>query len=88
MIAYVPTPRHVSQASAQSQELAHKLEHVIREYRQSHPQLGEGEIQQAIQMAASRTGAGVQRTRLVLVLLVAASVAALLGALLFFQAAG
>jgi len=88
MIAYVPTPRHVSQASAQSQELAHKLEHIIREYRQSHPRLSESEIQQAIQMAASRTGAGVQRTRLILVLLLAFGVAALLGALVFLQAAG
>ncbi len=88
MVAYVPTPRHVSQASPQSQELAHKLESVIREYRQSHPRLSDSELQLAIQLAASRTGAGIQRARRILVLLLAAGVAALLGALLFLQAAG
>ncbi len=88
MIPYVPTHTRVQPVSPESQELAYKLKHVIREYKQSHPRLSDGEVQQAIRMAAGRMGAGVQRTWQVLALTIAAVVAVLLGLFVFLRAGG
>jgi len=85
-MSYVPTPTSVP-ASPQAQELAHKLEHVIREYRQSHPGLSSSEVQQAIKMAETRTGAGGLRTQATVMAMVGLTVLLLLGSLFFWRMA-
>ncbi len=82
---YVPTPVYTPHVSAQAQELAHKIEHVIREYQQSHPGLSATEVGQAIQMAGARTGVGPRRARLMVAAMLGLTVALLLGALLFWR---
>jgi hypothetical protein len=85
-MTYVPTPTRIPHASPQSQELAHRIEHVIREYRQSHPGLSDSEVSLAVQMASSRTGAGGRQTRAMQAVLVGLTLAAVFGTLLFWLA--
>lgn len=67
-MTYVPTPVTVTpQASIQARELAQRIEQTILEYRQSHRNLSDLEIQQALQIARSRAGGG-QRSRMVVAL--------------------
>ncbi len=66
-MTYVPTPVVIPQASIQARELAQRIEHTILEYRQNHRNLSEVEIQQALQIAQSRSGGG-QRARMVVAL--------------------
>ncbi|UCF19170.1 MAG: hypothetical protein JSU87_14780 [Gemmatimonadota bacterium] len=87
-MTYVPMPIHSSgqrPASPQAQELAHKIESVIREYEQSHPRMSRSEVEQAIRLAQSRTGAGTSLQRATLLMLLGLGVAMLLGALLFMR---
>jgi hypothetical protein len=85
-MTYVPTPTHIPQASPQSQELAHRIEHVIREYRQNHPGLSDSEVALAVRMASSRTGAGGRHTRATQAVLVGLTLALVLGTLFFWLA--
>ncbi len=86
-MTYVPTPVHVATPSPHAQELAHKIEGVIREYQQTHPRLSDSEVYAAIKLAETRTGAGGQRTRLVVAVTLGLTVAMLLGTLLLWRMA-
>jgi hypothetical protein len=86
-MSYVPTPTHIPHASPQSQELAHRIEHVIREYKQSHPGLSDSEVSLAVQMASSRTGTGGRQTRTIQALLLGLTLALVLGTLLLWMRA-
>lgn len=87
-MTYVPTPVHVATPSPHAQELAHKIEGVIREYQQTHPRLSDSEVSQAIKLAETRTGAGGQRMRLAMALMLGLTVLMVLGTLFFWRAAG
>jgi hypothetical protein len=87
-MTYVPTPSYIpttTQASPQAQELAHKIESVIREYEGSHPRMSRSEVNQAIRLAQSRTGAGTSVQKTTLLMLLGLGVAMLLGALMFLR---
>jgi hypothetical protein len=86
-MVYVPTPVHVATPSPHAQELAHKIESVIREYQQTHPRLRDSEVYQAIKLAETRTGSGGLRSRAVIAALLGLTVAMLLGTLLFWRMA-
>ena len=86
-MTYVPTPTYIPHVSSETQELAHKIEHVIREYQQSHPGVSDTDVSQAVQMAVSRTGASAKRSQMTLALVVGMTVLAVLGSILFWQLA-
>ncbi len=83
-MTYVPTPVIVQQATLQARELAQRIDHTIREYRQNHPNMSEAEIRQAIQIAHSQSGGG-RGTRLIIALVLGLGVLALLGTLLLIR---
>jgi hypothetical protein len=86
-MTYVPTPIHETRASPQAQELAHRIEHAIREYRQSHPGMGETEVYQAVRLAAARTGTGAGHVQAMRAALIGLTVLLLLGSLLLWRMA-
>lgn len=57
-----------SQATATAIELGRKLTAVIQEFKQSHPGVSASEIQQALKIAESNTGASAQRTQIIALL--------------------
>jgi hypothetical protein len=81
-MTYVPTPVVSPQASIQARELAQRIEHTIMEYRQNHRNLSDTEVQQALQIAQSRTG-GAQRARLLVAVALGVAGLLLFGALVF-----
>ena len=81
-MTYVPTPVVTPQASIQARELAQRIEQTIMEYRQKHSNLRDVEIQQALQIAQSRTGGG-QRARMLVALALGVTGLLLFGALVF-----
>jgi hypothetical protein len=85
-MTYVPTPTYGPRSSPQSQELAHKVEAVIREYRQTHPGMSPAEVGEAIKLAQSRTGVGNVAARAGLLILVGLGLLLALGAAFFMQA--
>jgi len=86
-MVYVPTPVHVATPSPHAQELAHKIEGVIREYQQTHPRLSDSEVHHAIKLAETRTGSGGLRSRSMIAVMLGLTVALLLGTLLFWRMA-
>ena len=87
-MVYVPTPVHVATPSPHAQELAHKIEGLIREYQQTHPRLSDSEVNQAIKLAETRTGSGGGRMRVAIIsLMLGLTLLAVLGTLLFWRAA-
>jgi len=87
-MTYVPTPVHVATPSPHAQELAHKIEGVIREFQQTHPRLSDSEVYQAIKLAETRTGSGGQRMRLIMALMLGLTLLMVAGTLFFWRAAG
>ena len=60
-VPYVPPP----QASLEAQELAREIEDAIVSYQEDHPRVRQEDIQQALQIARSRAGAGVVGNRII-----------------------
>jgi hypothetical protein len=83
-MTYVPTPVVVPQATLQARELAQRIDHTIREYRQNHPNMSEAEIQQALHIAQGQAGGG-RRARMMVAVMLGLTVLALLGTLLFIR---
>ncbi|UCC72945.1 MAG: hypothetical protein JSV86_21795 [Gemmatimonadota bacterium] len=84
-MTYVPTPTYGPRPSPQSQELAHKIEGVIREYRQTHPGMSPADVEQAVKLAQSRAGVGSSAVRAGVLILVALGLLLALGAAFFMQ---
>jgi NADH:ubiquinone oxidoreductase subunit E len=84
-MTYVPTPVVVPQATLQARELAQRIDHTIREYRQNHPNMSEAEILQALQIAQGQSG-GARRTRAMIAVMLGLTALLLLGTLLFIRA--
>jgi hypothetical protein len=85
-MTYVPTTTYGSRPSPQSQELAHKIEGVIREYRQTHPGMSPAEVGTAIKLAQSRTGAADTAVRAGLLIMVGLGLLLALGAAFLIRA--
>jgi hypothetical protein len=83
---YVPTPGYVPPASPHARELGHKIQQVVIEYQQTHPGMGQHEVQQAIKMAEMNTGGGRRMQALTLVAL-GLTLLAVLGTLAFWRMA-
>jgi hypothetical protein len=84
---YVPVPTHVPHHSPQVRELGHKIEHVIREYQQSHPHMSPLEVQQALKMAEANTGAVGRSARTIAAVVALLTGVLVLGGILFWQRA-
>ncbi len=82
-VTYVPTPP--TQASLEAQELARDIEDAIVRYQDEHPSVRQQDVQQALQLARSRAGAGSgRRQEIVVALIVGLTLLAGLGTLFFF----
>jgi hypothetical protein len=83
---YVPAPPRVAHRSPEVRELSHKIESVIREYQQTH-HMTPFEVQEALRMAGTNTGASRMHAGPLVGLVVGLLGLAVVGGLYFWQQA-